>query len=143
MNNQFDLQGEVIAPESIMAAIVSKVKAGESYIKWSPENPKHLSFSSNINYETSYNSTSQGDHNSTMELMNNFIEWVVETLDDGAGIGLEFTNGKLDGYDGVFDIPIEALVLCALNGVSIDFDELCTETPDLLDCLNNKKEVQA
>lgn len=94
-----------------------------------------ITFKSPINVDNGYTNTPQGEHESTMELYQhpgNYkqglligIEWVVETLGWAEQIGIEwgFDNfGKkvVTGYDGVFELPEQAIQLLERNGFNCE-----------------------
>ena len=87
-----------------------------------------LEFISNINIDNGMTNIPQGEHTSTMELFTNDygtpvgIEW--DNPVDTVGIGLWFNGKELEDYDGVFELPIQAIKLIRKAGfkVSKDFE---------------------
>lgn len=90
------------------------------------EDRKKLEFISNINEDNGYTNTSVGTKQSEMELLGNAIEWVVNDGEYVEGIGLEIDEDTnlLTGYDGVFEIPVQAMLLAAANGIMPDHEML-------------------
>jgi hypothetical protein len=88
-----------------------------------------LSFKSNINIDNGTTNVSQGDLESSMELFADddglpcSIEWVVEDEDGEVAfvehIGLWFEKKSLTDYDGVFELPKEAIKLIRKSGYSV------------------------
>jgi|TARA_R110000851_G_scaffold315600_1_gene478228 hypothetical protein len=88
-----------------------------------------VEFTSNINRETTSTNESLGEMLSTMELWQDGdkaptgIEWCVHDIEgdlvEHADIGLEFDGKSLEGYDGVFELPIEAIKLIRKSGYSV------------------------
>ena len=85
-----------------------------------------LTFRSNINIDNGHTNEPQGERESEMTLFCNDngspegIDWVVYdeegALEFNEYIGLEFDGKTLVGYDGVFEIPVEALKLIRKYG---------------------------
>ncbi len=80
-----------------------------------------LEFFSPINIDNGYTNEYQGDFTSTMELFfydgtPSAIEWVVNDGEFVEHIGLFFENKKLEDYDGVFELPKEAIKLIRKAG---------------------------
>ena len=107
--------------------VLSKSKGGNHLI----------TFTSNINVETTYSITSKGDQESTMELFVNedsidpkrphrngkgVIEWNVDALETGEQIGIWWERGELVEYDGVMSLPKEVGVLLKAFGVRVPKD---------------------
>lgn len=82
-------------------------------------------FTANLVSETSYSATSLGRHDCTMEFFQprrneGFIEWVYGE-EDVVEIGLWFDSAKnLIDYDGVFELPKEAIALLESLGYNCD-----------------------
>jgi hypothetical protein len=88
-----------------------------------------ITFKSEIVSETSMSSipTSLGKHTSTMELFhvseNRYcIEWDIPTLDETYNIGIWVEDGTktVTEYDGVFELPEQAVKLLQNNGFNTD-----------------------
>lgn len=83
-----------------------------------------LTFNSNINVDNSYNSKSIGNRISTMELFTNdngtpvFIEWDVVGVDT-EHIGIWFDGKTLVEYDGIFELPSQAIKLIRKSGYTV------------------------
>ena len=83
-----------------------------------------LTFSSNINIEQFGKNHSQGTHKSTMELYLNekkepcMIQW--DNPIDSIGMEIEFNGGEVTGYDGVFELPTQAIELLKHAGFKIE-----------------------
>jgi len=88
-----------------------------------------ITFKSPINIDNGYTNIPQGEHESSMELIQYedrgqiivVIEWVVMALDSVEHIGIEWDlngDGKkiVTGYDGVFELPEQAIQLLEKNG---------------------------
>lgn len=78
-------------------------------------------FVSPISIENSFTNEFMGDYESTMELFkftdDHFhIEWVIDDLDIVEGIGIWCNNKKVTEYDGVFELPLQAIELLKENG---------------------------
>lgn len=79
-----------------------------------------LTFKSNINIDNGVTNISQGEFESTMELhldilgFPELIEWDNEV--EVTHIGLIYNDGKLIDYDGVFELPKEAILLIRKAG---------------------------
>lgn len=86
-----------------------------------------LTFTSPINRE--YSNVAQqrtlGVYKSTMDLyaaedkMRCFIEWDIPDLEETYEIGLWCEGGILVDYDGLFQLPIQAVTLLRRNGVTV------------------------
>ena len=91
-----------------------------------------LTFSSVLVLETSMSPMVKrlGDSISTMELFTDddnvpsMIEWDVEELEITEHIGLWFEGKELVGYDGVFELPTEAVKLIRKGGYKVPSDML-------------------
>lgn len=89
-----------------------------------------ITFISNINIDNGFTNQSIGDKQSSMELFTNdegeptFIEWVVNDDDFIESIGIEYDEyeKEVTGYDGVFDLPKEAIQLLELSGFKVSDD---------------------
>lgn len=91
-------------------------------------------FLSPINRDNGYTNEYLGDFESSMELFladesNNRngsgnIEWVVEEADLCEHIGVWWEHGKLVEYDGVFELPQQAVQLLRKFGVTVGKDFL-------------------
>ena len=90
------------------------------------EDNKKLEFISNINEDNGVTNTSVGIKQSEMEFFNDFIEWIINDGEYCEGIGLEIDENSnlLTGYDGVFEIPVQAMLLAAANGIMPDHEML-------------------
>lgn len=82
-------------------------------------------FKSPISIDNGYTNKFQGTYESTMELFINsgeptMIEWDVPEMGRTEHIGLEFDNGKVNDYDGVFELPKEAIQLLESCGFKVD-----------------------
>lgn len=93
-----------------------------------------ITFQSPINIDNGYTNNPQGTHTSTMELYHGEddrygIEWIVEALDTVVGIGIYCAHNSkvVEDYDGVFELPEEAVKLLLNHGFTgpdvIDFQE--------------------
>jgi len=68
-----------------------------------------------------------GNFEQTMELIKNdegchFIEWDIPEAEETVGIGIELDEGTKNvvGYDGVFELPEQAIELLKKNGFNTD-----------------------
>jgi len=83
------------------------------------------SFHSQVNLDNGITNSKLGDFDYTMELFRNFdgsmfIEWDIPRLDRTTDIGLTFREQNiLDGYDGVFELPSQAIELLRENGIIV------------------------
>lgn len=90
-----------------------------------------LAFTSDINLDNGFTNKHQGVFSSTMELFTDddglpcMIEWDADI--DVVHIGLEYSkeDGGLVGYDGVFELPSQAIRLIRHAGfiVPVDFED--------------------
>jgi len=91
-------------------------------------------FVSELILETSLNSCPSplGKHTSTMTLYGftddpdyYFIEWDIPTLEECENIGIWCEDGTktLRDYDGVFELPVEAIELLKENGFDTEYAE--------------------
>ena len=84
-----------------------------------------LTFESPINVDNGYTNEPQGTFKSEMELFtdNNgkphLIEWYVPKLDELEHIGIFFEGKTLVDYDGVFELPKEAIKLIRKAGYKV------------------------
>jgi|TARA_R110000822_G_scaffold6851_6_gene28633 hypothetical protein len=88
-----------------------------------------LKFSSPINVDNGTTNIPQGERESEMELfldddgVPSMIEWVVYDEEGDTefveGIGLWFEGKSLTDYDGVFELPMEAIKLIRKFGYSV------------------------
>lgn len=87
-----------------------------------------LTFESHINIDNGYTNVSQGVLTSSMELFTDDkgtptgIEWDVPELEQTEDIGLWFEGKTLTDYDGVFELPIEAIKLIRKAGYTVPRD---------------------
>lgn len=114
----------------IISTFVEDIKAGrlQGYKLDMTTNTPTLEFTSAINEETSYSSKRiSANTTSTMTLYGDCIEWDIEELEITEGIGIQCAQDDniVDGYDGVFDLPIQAAILLYAAGYAIDTEELC------------------
>lgn len=80
-----------------------------------------LTGKANIGLDNGFTNESLGEHGFTMELFvfdgstvkSGFgsIEWDIPSLEITEHIGVNWEGGFLDGYDGVFELPPEAIEL--------------------------------
>jgi hypothetical protein len=85
-------------------------------------------FVSPINRETIYNETSLGTYESTMELWYDesdddcSIEWNIEDLMITEQMQIQLDEGTkiVTGYDGVFELPKQAIELLNKNGFNTE-----------------------
>lgn len=78
-----------------------------------------IEFESPINIENSFTSNALGTKTSTMELYGEMIEWDVNDGEFVENIGLTFTGMELDGYDGVFSLPMQAVMMLRGLGFTV------------------------
>lgn len=94
---------------------------------------KVATFNSDISIDNGYTNNYQGKFESTMELFLDDdnkpcgIEWDVEKLQTTEVIGIEYWDGKVQGYDGVFELPKQAIDLLEAVGFKV--------SEDLKDCI--------
>ena|SRR5690606_1874247 len=85
-----------------------------------------LEFTSNINIDNGITIIPQGEHTSTMELFTDDdgtpkgIEW--DNPVDTVWIGLWFEGKELEDYDGVFELPPQAIKLVRKAGFEVPKD---------------------
>lgn len=82
-----------------------------------------MTFKSNVNYDNGYTNNPLGEHEYTMELFqgkNNqyVIEWDIPELEMTEHIGIWCTGTIVTDYDGVFEIPKQAIELLQSCGFS-------------------------
>ena len=81
-----------------------------------------IEFESNINLDDGYKNNPLGIHKSTMELFkiddkHYEIEWDIPTLEETEHIGIYIDENKnVTGYDGVFELPEQAITMLEKNG---------------------------
>lgn len=83
-------------------------------------------FTSNINIDNGHTNTSIGDHESTMTLYaypdKSFgIEWDVPSADETVHISIWADGKELHDYDGVFELPKEAIELLESFGMNCEY----------------------
>lgn len=87
-----------------------------------------LTFTSNLNIDNGYTNASQGDHESEMTLHLDStgnpvsIEWDNPIMYTNIGIEYDEVEEEVTGYDGVFEIPDQALYLLKEAGFKISKD---------------------
>jgi hypothetical protein len=87
-----------------------------------------LTFSSNLNIDNGYTNDSQGEHESEMTLyLDNdgcpsCIEWDNPIMYANIGIEFDEDTKEVTGYDGVFELPSEAIFLLQQSGYKISDD---------------------
>lgn len=86
---------------------------------------KKITFQSPINIDNGFTNTYQGDFISTMELFADkhnvpyLIEWDVENFAT-EHIGLQVEGKFVIGYDGVFELPLQAIRMLEELGYNCD-----------------------
>lgn len=91
-----------------------------------------LTFTSPINVDNGFTNVLQGEAESSMELYTSgngtpvMIEWDVPELEMTEHIGLFFDGRTLEDYDGVFELPIQAIKLIRKAGWTVPkfFEEI-------------------
>lgn len=92
-----------------------------------------LEFTSNVNREQWGHNTSLGTFTSTMELFldtdnkvngSGLIEWDIPELETTESIGVWWADGELTDYDGVFELPEQAVELLRHYGIKVSEDFL-------------------
>lgn len=84
-------------------------------------------FRSELVRETSHSSTPLGEYDSTMELHgendNYYIEWDIPDLETTECIGIFVDEGTrtISDYDGVFEVPKQAIELLEENGFDCSY----------------------
>lgn len=93
------------------------------------KNGNHLAtFNSDISIDNGYTNNYQGKFESTMELFVDddneptMIEWDVPKLETTEHIGLEFWDDEVQGYDGVFELPLQAIQFLERVGYKVSED---------------------
>ena len=86
-----------------------------------------LEFSSNLNLDNGVTSRSLGQFYNRMEWIpeNNYIIWNYgkeSWSEDETVIGIYLENNTLVDYDGVFELPEQAMILLRTNGVVVPED---------------------
>lgn len=86
-----------------------------------------LTFESQINIDNGYMNVPQGVKVSTMTFMedHNLIEWIINDGEFVETIGVFFEGKTLIDYDGVFELPKEAIKLMRKAGYRVprDFED--------------------
>lgn len=83
-------------------------------------------FNSDISVDNGYTNNYQGKFESTMELFLNddnkptMIEW--DNPIEVTHIGIEYWDDEVQGYDGVFELPKEAIEFLELAGFKVSDD---------------------
>lgn len=83
------------------------------------------SFNSSISIDNGTTNDFQGEMDSTMELFKDdngvptMIEWDVPHIEKTEQIGLFFDGKSLEDYDGVFELPSQAIKLIRKSGYSV------------------------
>lgn len=90
-------------------------------------------FKSNIVRETAYGVVEDygmKDNIMTLQRVDNnlMIEWIVGDEEDYAEIGIENVGKDITGYDGVFELPKEAIQLLKENGFNTEEVEVAPQT---------------
>lgn len=88
-------------------------------MKLNENNRWEYTFVSPFYRETLFESIPLGEHESTMELFEDGIEWGIPALCDCVWIGLWFEDQTLTDYDGVFELPKQAIELLEHAGYII------------------------
>ena len=80
-----------------------------------------------IGLDNGYTNENIGKHSFTMELFSHddadkdngggYIEWNIPSLETTEHIGVNWESGVLRGYDGVFELPLEAIKLLEHYGL--------------------------
>lgn len=85
-----------------------------------------MSFKSNINIDNGFTNKSLGEHLSTMEMFlhedgkHGLIEWDIPSIEETEHIGVWFDDDNvLTDYDGVFDLPLQAIILLEHLGYTV------------------------
>lgn len=84
-----------------------------------------LTFTSNVYSDTSFSSINLGEYTSTMEYFpsddgeGGIIEWDIPDLEDTEHIGISVENGELYEYDGIFNLPSQAIALLEHIGIIV------------------------
>ncbi len=87
-----------------------------------------LTFSSNLNIDNGHTASSQGDHESEMTLHLDSdgnpsgIEWDNPVMYVYIGIEFDEEAKEVTGYDGVFELPSQAIFLLKESGFKISED---------------------
>lgn len=85
-----------------------------------------MTFNSPVGLDDGYKNHNLGQHSYTMELFANpdgsyFIEWIIPKLDEVTHIGIWHENKELTDYDGVFELPEQAIQLLEKNGFNCEY----------------------
>ena len=89
---------------------------------------KVATFNSPIGIDNGYTNNYQGKFKSTMELFLDdndeptMIEWDVPDLETTEHIGIEYWDGEVQGYDGVFELPTQAILFLERVGFKVSED---------------------
>ena len=85
-----------------------------------------MEFTSNVNRDNGLTNSSIGELTYSMELFTDtdngdyFIEWDLPLIEETLTIGLCFDEGNnLTDYDGVFELPIQAVTLLRKSGFHV------------------------
>jgi hypothetical protein len=87
-----------------------------------------LTFTSPINIDNGFTNTPQGIKTSTMELYKDpdgtptAIEWIISDGEFVEQIGLWFEDKDLIDYDGIFELPSQAIKLIEQAGFNVSND---------------------
>ena len=81
-------------------------------------------FKSNLNLDNGYKNNQLGEHSYTMELFKEdenhyLIEWDIPGLDCTEHIGIGLQNNRLIDYDGVFELPEQAIKILREAGITV------------------------
>lgn len=86
-----------------------------------------ITFTSPINIDNGFTNIPQGEHESTMELFGDEIgryriEWMIEALNTVEYIGVFCYDADkvVSDYDGVFELPEQAIQLLEKNGFNCE-----------------------
>jgi hypothetical protein len=121
----YSLQGQT---KDGRIAVEKKNLAKNMFFPTNKEGNLVLTFTSNLNIDNGYTNVSQGEHESTMTLYLRdgepvMIEWV-NPVTDAEHIGIEYDEDlkEVTGYDGVFELPAQAILLLEHAGYKISPD---------------------
>ncbi len=85
-----------------------------------------MEFTSNVNRDNGLTNSSIGELTYSMELFKKddgdcfFIEWDLPSIEETLTISLRFDEGNnLTDYDGVFELPIQAVTLLRKSGFHV------------------------
>lgn len=109
------------------------MKARNVKIEWVRKNvagkTDEIRFKSPISIDNGYTNNYQGEYDSTIELFRDEdgvpsgMEWIVGDVEFVEGIGLEFEGKRLTGYDGVFELPAQAIRMLRDLGYTVPAEE--------------------